>query len=327
MVDQLKREKTAAPASADHPPYLWLSGQLTPWEEATVHITQVGWPAVSAVFEGIRAYWNDETETLYVFRLVEHLIRFANSMKVMRLKPDYSSEEIGSGICDLLRANEAREDSYCQPLAIPIGSVMMGARAVLDRKPEIIITTRPSPSELLAGRGARACVSSWTRISDNVLPPRIKALPNYQNSRLASNEAAINGYDMAILLNASGTVAEGPGSCIMIVRNGTLITPPVTASILESITRDSVLELARDVFGLSVVEREIDRTELYIADEIFFTGTAHEIHPATSVDGYQIGDGAVGPTARHLAEAFDRVVRGRDDRYRHWLTAVGIDRG
>ena len=326
MVDQLKREAAVEPrqaprAAGDNPPYLWLTGKLVPWQDATVHITQVGWPAVSAVFEGIRAYWNPEQQVLYVFQLGEHMKRFMNSMKVMRLAPSLTRDQIAGGVCGVLRANGLREDAYCQPLAYP-GGVMMGSRAVLERTPEIVITSRPSPSELLGERAGKACVSSWTRISDNVLPPRIKALANYQNSRLASNEAALNGYDSPILLNASGKVAEGPGSCVAIVRDGVVITPPTTASILESITRASVLELLREALKVPAIEREIDRTELYIADELFFIGTHAEVHPATSVDGYAVGTGKIGPITRRLAEAFDRVVRGRDDRYLHWLTRV-----
>ncbi|MGI8549520.1 MAG: branched-chain-amino-acid transaminase [Dehalococcoidia bacterium] len=326
MVDQLKRvpeakERHAVAPPGQNPPYLWLSGELVRWEDATVHITQVGWPAVSGVFEGIRAYWNEAQQALYVFHLDEHMKRFANSMKVMRLVPDLNPGQIAEGVCDLLQANQVAEDAYCQPLAFPSG-VMMGSRAVLERRPEIVITSRPAPSELFSGRAGKACVSSWTRISDNVMPPRIKALSNYQNSRLASNEAALNGYDSPILLNAYGKVAEGPGSCIAIVRDGSVITPPVTASILESITRVAVLELLRDSLGVKAIERDIDRTELYIADEIFFIGTHAEIHPATSVDGYRTGNGEIGPITRRLAETFDRLVRGKDERYLHWLTRV-----
>lgn len=326
MVDQLKREPgarahMAPPGQGGNPPYLWRSGELVRWEDATVHITQVGWPAVSGVFEGIRAYWNAEQNALYVFQLGAHMKRFANSMKVMRLVPEQTPQQLADAVCKVLRANEVVGDAYCQPLAYP-GGVSMGSRAVLERTPEIVITSRPAPSELLSDRAGKACVSSWTRISDNVLPPRIKALANYQNSRLASNEAALNGYDSPILLNHLGQVAEGPGSCVAIVRDGVVITPPVTASILESITRASVLELLRESLGIPAEERAIDRTELYLCDELFFIGTHAEVNPATSVDGYSVGDGKIGPITRRLAQCFDRVVRGNDERYRHWLTRV-----
>lgn len=310
----------AAPAGTP-PPYLWITGQLTPWAEATVHITMVGWPAIGAVFEGIRAYWNAEQGQLYVFRLPEHLDRFAQSMKLMRMLPSLNPEQIQAGLVELLRANAVREDAYLQPLAFTGGQVW-GSRASADQVPEIVITSRPSPSGLLSGRTSTSGITSWTRISDNVMPPRIKALPNYANSRLASHEAQRNGYDQPIFLNTAGKVAEGPGSCLFMIRNGVVITPPTTASILESITRASVIQLYRDM-GVPVVERDMDRTELYVADEVFFCGTAMEVHAVTHVDGYEIGDGkSAGPLVSALERTFNDVVRGADPRYSAWVTPV-----
>ncbi|MER3419425.1 MAG: branched-chain amino acid transaminase [Chloroflexota bacterium] len=309
------------PAPAGAPPkYLWLTGRLVPWHEATVHITMIGWPAISAVFEGIRAYWNAERRTLNLFRLDDHLRRFAQSMKLMRLRPGLTLEQIRAGVLELLRANEVHEDSYCQPLAFTGGQVW-GSRAAADQVPEILITTRPSPSSLLSGRVGTAGVSSWTRISDNVLPPRIKAMPNYANARLASYEAQRHGYDVPIFLNTTGKVSESTGSCLFMVRDGVAVTPPITASILESITRATVIELLRGI-GVPVQEREVDRTELYIADEVFFCGTAMEIHPVVRVDGYEIGGGTVGPLVARLERLYHDVVRGIDQRYERWLTRV-----
>jgi branched-chain amino acid aminotransferase len=313
------RAAVQAPA-ATTPAYLWHSGRLVPWSEAMVHITMVGWPAIGAVFEGIRAYWNADTRELYVFRLPEHMHRFGLSMKMMRMTPSFTGRQIADAILELLRANGVQEDAYIQPLAFTSGAVW-GSRAAADMTPDILITTRPSPSALLTGRISTAGVSSWTRISDNVLPPRIKALPNYANSRLASHEAARNGYDNPIFLNTAGKVSEGPGSCLFMVRDGVAVTPPVTASILESITRDACVRLLRDL-GVEVQEREMDRTELYIADEIFFCGTAMEIHPISQVDGYQVGTGTVGPVVAKLERLFHDVVRGIDTRYASWLTKV-----
>jgi branched-chain amino acid aminotransferase len=309
----------AAPAAAS-PKYLWLSGRLVPWAEATVHVTMVGWPAIGAVFEGIRAYWNADKGELYVFRLAEHMQRFGLSMKMMRMLPAYSVSQIADAICELFRANEVGEDAYCQPLAFTGGQVW-GSRAAADQVPEILITTRPSPSGLLTGRTSTAGVSSWTRISDNVMPPRIKALPNYANSRLASHEAQRNGYDQPILLNSVGKVSEGPGSCIFMLRDGVAVTPPITASILESITRVSVIQLLRDL-DVPVQEREMDRTELYIADEVFFCGTAMEVHPVVQVDGYQVGSGRRGPVVTRLEKLFHDVARGIETPYPEWLTRI-----
>jgi branched-chain amino acid aminotransferase len=285
-----------------------------------VHITMVGWPAIGAVFEGIRGYWNAERQELYIFRLDAHMRRFGMSMKMMRMLPSVSLTQIADGLCELFRVNQVAEDAYSQPLAFTGGQVW-GSRAGANQVPEIVITTRPSPSTLLSGETSTAGVTSWTRISDNVLPPRIKALPNYANSRLASAEASRAGYDQPIFLNIGGKVAEGPGSCLFMVRDGVAVTPPTTASILESITRDSVIQLLREM-DVPVVEREMDRTELYICDEVFFCGTAMEVHPVVQVDGYQVGEGRLGPVVGRLERRFNDVVRGIDHDHLDWLTKI-----
>jgi branched-chain amino acid aminotransferase len=310
--------------SGTHPRYLWWNGKRTRWEEATVHVTALGWSSVAAIFEGIMAYWDEEQQELFVFRLDAHLERFLRSQKMMRMAQDYTVAQLTDAIADLLRANECREDSYVFPLAFPGGRG--GFRKISATEPgptDITITTRPSPSHLLGREWKHARVSSWTRIPDNVMPPRIKNISNYRNSQLASAEASLDGYDTAILLNAQGKVAEGPGACVMLVRDGALITPTVTDSILESITRASLIELARDL-GLAVVERQVDRTELYIADEVFFCGTAAEITPIVSVDRYVVGDGEQGPITSRLEAAFHDIVRGKDPRYARWVTPVGV---
>ncbi len=315
------RPAQAAAAPSGSPAYLWLSGELKPWADAMVHITMVGWPAIGAVFEGIRAYWNAERQELYVFRLDEHLARFGLSMKMMRMQPELSASQIAGGLCELFRANRLAEDAYCQPLAFTAGGQVWGSRASQQQTPEILITTRPSPSSLLSGRTSTAGITSWTRISDNVMPPRIKALPNYANSRLASAEAQRNGYDQPIFLNTVGKVSEGPGSCLFMMRDGVMVTPTTTASILESITRATVIQLLRDM-NVPVQEREMDRTELYIADEVFFCGTAMEVHAVTHVDGYEVGTARMGPVVTRLERLFHDVVRGIDRRYEGWLTKI-----
>lgn len=292
------------------------------WEEATVHVSQLGWSGVGAVFEGIMAYWNEEREETLVFRLDEHLARFDRSRKMMRMSRQFGVPELTSAIVGLLRANDCQEDTYIFPLAFMSGKGFRQISSVEPAATDITITTRPQPTHLLKRELKHACISSWTRISDNVMPPRIKNISNYRNSQLASAEAAINGYDTPILLNAQGKVAEGPGACLMMVRNGQLVTPGTSESILESITRASVIELARDVLGLEVIERTIDRTELYIAEEVFFCGTSAEITPIVSVDRYVVGDGGQGPVTTEVERVFHDVVRGREPRYASWVTPV-----
>lgn len=308
--------------SDEHPKYLWWNGKQVPWEEATVHVTELGWSTVGAIFEGIRAYWNPDHNEAYVFRLHEHMVRFAQSMKLVRLEQKYSTDELIDAIVQLVRDNEHREDVYIRPLAYRSGNGK--SFSGFGSESSILINTRPNPTHLLTGKKVHACVSSWTRISDNVMPPRVKNISNYRNGQLATMEAAANGYDVPILLNPQGKVAEGPGSCLMLVRDGKLITPDVTSSILESITRDALITMARNDLGLEVIERPVDRTELYIADEVFMCGTAYEITPIVSVDRYEVGNGEVGPVTSRLEQLFHDVLRGIDGRYPQWRTPVGL---
>ncbi|MBI4499231.1 MAG: branched-chain amino acid transaminase [Chloroflexi bacterium] len=321
-------EKTATQGQTAAPPptpaYLWHNGRLVPWQDATVHITQIGWTAISAVFEGIRGYWSNERQDLYLFRLDEHLKRLARSMKLMRMAPAVSAADLTSAMLDLLRANEFREDVYVQPLVYFAGGVP-GYRAAYTQPTEVLITARPAPSALKTGRASHCCISSWVRLADHVMPPRAKALANYQNSRLVSTEARINGYDGGIMLNERGKVAEGAYACIFLVRDGVAVTPPATAGILESITRASLLEALPQVLGVPVEVREVDRTELYLADEVFLCGTLAEIDPVVSVDRYSVGTGEPGTVTRRLEDLYHGLVRGTDPRYPAWRIPVYHD--
>jgi len=306
-----------------HPTYLWWNGECRPWHDATVHVTELGWSTVNAVFEGIRGYWDDRTEELYVFRLPEHLKRFAESMKLVRYRPDYTAEQLTDAIIDLLRANDTREDTYIRPLAYTADtSNRRFSQVATDAA--VLINTQPMASHLLTGVTNTAKVSSWRRISEDVMPPRIKNISNYRNSQLAAWEARLDGYDTAILLNDQGKVTEGPGACLVLVRDGRLITPDIASGILESITRDALLVLGRELLGLEVVERPVDRTELYLAEELFTCGTAAEITPIVGVDKYEIGRGQPGPITAALEQALHDVLRGREERFSHWRTPVGV---
>ena len=303
------------------PGFLWRSGEMVEWEKATVHVSTLGWSAISAVFEGIRGYWNPGRQELYLFQMEAHLKRLFRSMKIMRMSSPYSQEVLVEAVAGLLRANEYRCDVYVQPLAY-FGGGIPGYLAVLEQPGEVVITARPATSELGESKVVSCNVSSWTRISDNVMPPRAKAITNYQNSRYVSTESQINGYDFGIILNDAGKVAEATYACLFIVRDGVAITPPVSAGILESITRDTVKRLLEAEMDVPVVERDVDRTELYIADEVFMCGTAVEIRAIGSVDRYQVGDGAAGPLTARLSQLFEGAVRGTDSRYGQWLTPV-----
>ncbi|MCD6028921.1 MAG: branched-chain amino acid aminotransferase [Thermomicrobiales bacterium] len=281
-----------------HPDFVWWNGERRAWGDCTVHVTELGWSTIGAVFEGIRAYTGAGPDELYIFRFREHLERLERSMRLVRLGLDYSLDELTAATVDLF--------------------------AQIGNDAALLINTSPMASHLKSGMTQTAKVSSWRRISEDVMPPRIKNLSNYRNSQLAGMEARLDGYDTAILLNHHGKVSEGPGACVMLVSGDTVITPDVGSGILESITRDALLVLAREVLGLHVVEREVDRTELYLADEVFTCGTAAEVTPIVNIDKYAIGDGTIGPVTRALEGAFDDVLRGRDARYAHWRTPVEV---
>lgn len=307
-------------ADAGTPKYLWMDGEVLPWERATVHASHLGWSTMGAVFEGIKAYWNADADELFGWQLAEHYARFAASMRLQRMRPEFTPEQLVQASCDLLRANGCRGDTYVRPLAWHADATWFGH--LEDSRTGIVITTAPFASVLGSGRAVRACVSSWTRVGDNQLSPRIKCISNYQNSRMALLEATLDGYDQPILLNSAGKVTEGPAACVFIVRDGVAVTPSLTSGILESITRTAVLRFCRDELGVPTQEREIDRTELYIADEVFFCGTGAEIAPVGEIDHYRVGDGGPGPVTSRIESYFHAVVRGRSHGYAFWRTPV-----
>jgi branched-chain amino acid aminotransferase len=236
----------------------------------------------------------------------------------MRLESRWSAEDLIEAAKELCRACELREDSYIRPFAY------FGEGRSFNRvsAAHILINTHPFETRLGAGKVCSACVSSWTRISDNSMPARVKAVANYHNSRLASTEAQLNGYDNAILLTAGGHVAEGPGATLMLVRRGKLIVPCVTHDVLESITRATIMQIASEILHLPVEEREVDRTELYLADEAFYCGTGAEVMPIGSIDRYTIGTGELGPITRELDRIYHDMVRGIDQTYPTYATPV-----
>ena len=304
------------------PSYVWMSGDLIAWDDAVVHSSTLGWSAISMVFEGIRGYWNSEEEQLNLFHLDLHIERLLRSMKVMRMTSPWSVDELKQAIVRLVQANEFRDDIYVQPLAYFGGSTTPGYLPVSERPGDITIFNRQVGSVLGSGHVTSCGVSSWTRISDNVMPPRVKAIANYQNSRYVADESSRHGYDFGIILNPQGKVSEISYACLYIIRDGAAITPPVSAGILESITRDVVRQLLQDELDIPVIERDVDRTELYIADEVFICGTGAELQAVGSIDGYKIGDGSIGPVVSQLERLFHGVVRGNDSRYPEWRTGV-----
>lgn len=291
------------------PDFSWFNGKIVPWDQCVLHARSQAAFWGANVFEGVRAYWSPKTQALDIFRLQDHLSRLRRSMKCVGMEIKYSDAELIAATLDLLRRNLVRTDVHIVIVAY------------FDMAPNfdpmchtedtgVHITAVPLGRSPRFEAGASACISSWRRISDDAMPPRIKTGANYHNSRLAQHEATRNGYDTAFFLNQRGTVAEAPGSCVMMVKDRVLYTPPGTSGVLEGITVASISELARDNLGIETVKREIDRTEIYLADEIFIAGTLSEVQPITSLDRQQIGTGAPGPLTRELQGIYDAAVRG-----------------
>ncbi len=306
--------------SEERADYLWRNGELVPWESATVHVNAVGHASVAGVFEGIKAYWNEADHELYVFRLRDHLERLLASVRMVRYGFDYTLNDLTTAVLDVLRKNNYRRDVYVRPVVFQAGIVRELLQAQPGHPTELVIDSWPFTAYRDPEHALDVCVSSWTRISDNVSPPRLKCFSNYHNGRLAAMDATVSGYDWPILLDDRGKVTEGPGACLGIVRSGTVITPPVTSSILESVTRSTVGTLVKEVLGVPFAEREIDRTELYLADEVFFLGTGWEIMPVKSVDRLPIGTGTVGKITKAIAASYADTVRGLSRRHPEWRT-------
>jgi len=309
----------SAPPS-DRPEFAVLDGQVVPFAEARISIMAPGLTFAATVFEGMRAYWNEEQEQLYVFHLRDHLERLQFSMTVVEMDAAPSSDELAAQVIAALRANGFRKDCYIRVQTYIDDWGDMTATGPVGSS--VICRLRPRVEAFETGK--HFAVSSWRRNADDASPPRIKATANYLNSRLAGLEAKRVGAGGAIILNRDGTVSEGPGGCLFILRDGQWLTPPVTAGILESITRRTLLIMAADL-GQVAVERDIGRTGLYLCDEALYCGTGQEITPMLSVDRHLIGDGTPGEVTRQLQSAYDRLVRGQSDLRNDWLTPIWRD--
>ncbi|MDG1883785.1 MAG: branched-chain-amino-acid transaminase [Alphaproteobacteria bacterium] len=292
-----------------------INGNLMPLKDAKVSITAPGLSYAALVFEGIRAYWNKEHKQLYIFRLDEHLKRFINSMKLLKFIDYPNLSSIKADILQNIQANNYQEDIYIRLQGYIDEWGEMAVRSPVSTS----IVSYPRPRAIAFTEGKNFTISSWQRLDDNASPPRIKASANYLNSRLASIQAKESGYDGGIMLGPNGKVSEGPGGCIFLIRNGNLITPTITSGILESITRDSIIEIA-DTLKIKVQTRDVDRTELYIADEIFYCGTGQEIMPILSVDKMLAGDGTPGKTTKKLQSEFTEIVRGNNQIFKSWIS-------
>jgi branched-chain amino acid aminotransferase len=302
------------------PKFAYFEGKIVPFTAAKVSIMTHAFNYGTGVFEGIRAYWNEQEAQLFVVRLRDHYRRLLQSTKVLRMQLSLDAEQMSELTIELLRREGYREDVYIRPLAYKANEVI-GVR-LHNLTDEFAVFATPFGKYIEQQEGAKVCFSSWRRNDDNAIPPRGKVTGAYVNSALIKSEAMLNGFDEAIVLNADGHVSEGSAENFFMVRGGKLITPPVTANILEGITRQAIMDLAKVELGLDTVERQIDRSEVYIADEAFFCGTGVEVTPIGSVDHIRLGDGGVGPITRKVMDMYYNLVHGVDPKYRHWLTPV-----
>lgn len=299
---------------------IWLNGKIVPLQEATINVLSPTSQFGLNVFEGIRCYWNEEDSQLYAFRLDDHFKRLIRSQRLLELEDTYTIEEMKKAFVDIIKANDYREDiSVRQTLFVEgfgtwhsVGPIGMFVAPIPKAK------TNPEYNK----KGLSCCVSSWQRINDNSMSPRIKCGANYINSRMAQREAIKNGYDTTIILNKDGKVSEGPGSCLFIVRDGKLVTPLITDSVLESITRDTIIQLGREVLNLDIEERTVDRTELYMCDEAFLCGSAMELTPIFSIDRYVVGNGESFKITTELHKLYVDVVKGKNDTLKDWITPI-----
>ncbi len=298
----------------------FFEGKIVPIEEAKISIKTNSFHYGTAVFEGIRAYWNEDEEQLYILAGKEHYERLLKNARAMFMELPYTAEDLVEITKELLKQSGVREDIYIRPI-VYFKDLKLTPKLV-GYTPEIAIYLYPFGAYLDPEKGIRAKVSSWIRNDDNSIPSRYKIAGAYVNSALAKTEALMAGYDEAIMLNANGYVAEGSGENIFVVRNGVVATPGVNEHILEGITRALVIRILREDMGVEVVERPIARSELYIADEIFMTGTAAEVTPIVEVDNRKIGTGKVGEITKQLQEIFFNAVRGKVEKYKHLLTPV-----
>jgi branched-chain amino acid aminotransferase len=298
--------------------YIWMNGKIVEWDQAKIHVMTHALHYGTGVFEGIRAFAADNN--LAVFRLHDHIIRLYESAKVLDLELDYNVNEFEKACIDLLKANDLKEDCYIRPIVfVGYSGIDLGFK---DYPIEAAIIAFPF-RHYFSKSGLDVCVSSWTRLYDPVTPPLAKICGNYVNSVLAKREALRNGYDEAIMLNAEGKVSEGTGENVFLVKNNSLITPPISSSILQGITRDTVVKIATEE-RLNVIEREVARAELYNADEIFLTGSAAGVVPVLSVDRKKVGNGEVGPITKKIVQKYELVVTGKSSVKGHedWVTWV-----
>jgi branched-chain amino acid aminotransferase len=302
------------------PEYAFFKGKIVPIEEAKISVMTHAFNYGTAVFGGIRAYWNEDENQLFIFRAYDHFERFLQSAALIRIELPYSPADLTNILSELIRTEGYRENIYIRPLAYK-ATPIIGVR-LHNLDDDVTMFAQPFGSYVHDEVHNHVCISAWRRVDDNAIPARGKIAGAYANSALIKTDAVLAGYDEAIVLNEDGHVSEMSAANIFIIRKGVAITPPVNANVLEGITRRSIIQLLHDELGVEVVERDIDRTEIYLSDEIFMCGTGVQVASITKVEHRPIGNEEPGPVTEQVRDLFHRIVRGRVGKYRDWLTPV-----
>jgi branched-chain amino acid aminotransferase len=300
--------------------HAFFEGKIVPLADAKINIATHGFLYGTAVFGGIRAYWNEEKKRLFVFRPYDHYRRLLHSARMMAMSTTYDEESLIELTLEVLRTDNYQQDVYMRPTFYK-ADMGIGVR-LHDLKDEFCLFTMPYEKYVKNDTNAHVTISSWRRIDDNMIPARGKVAGAYANSALIKTDANRAGFDEALVLDQNGHISEGSAMNVFMVRDGVVITPPVTDNILEGITRKSVIELLCNEMGVQVIERSIDRTEVSIADEFFMTGTAAQIMAVTKVDHRPIGRGEMGPITAGLRTLYEDVLRAKNPKYAHWNVAV-----
>jgi len=304
----------------DSPQYAYFEGKIVPLGEAKISVMTHALNYGTAVFGGMRGYWNEEQKQLFVFRPWDHFHRLLYSAKLLCMEVSQDEETLIQIMLDLLHAEKWERDVYIRPMFYK-ADTGIGVR-LHDLKDDLTIWSVPYQKYIKNDTNAHVTISSWRRIDDNVIPARGKVSGAYVNSALVKTDAARSGFHEALVLDQNGHVSEGSAMNVFMVRDGVVVTPPVNENILEGITRRSVMELIKTELNLPILERPIDRTETTICDEFFMTGTAAQVVAVTKVDHRPIGTGTMGPVVSRLRDLFEDIVRGRNKKYSHWITAI-----
>lgn len=307
-------------AEQGKPKFAFFEGKIVPIEDAKISVMTHAFNYGTGVFGGLRGYWNDDENQLFVFRPHDHFERLTQSASLLRINVPHSVPQLVGILNELLRTEGFRENVYIRPLAYK-STEMIGVR-LHDVDDEITMFAMPFGRYVEKEEGLHVGFSSWRRVDDNAIPARGKITGAYANSALIKSDAVLAGYDEALVLNEDGHLAEASAANLFIVRKGVVYTPPVESNVLEGIVRRSLITLMRDELGLDVIERNVDRTEVYIADEMIMCGTGVQVAAVTRVEHRAIGSGQMGPITRKVRDLFFDVVRGRVDKYREWLTPV-----